>query len=512
MPNLIIKILYALKNTRYKVVFLYKQLLRNLSLPQVKSTSKSVLLCNLTSSPPFPGFNQLVLWLLCVRYRLKGYKVHYLYCNSAMTLCPQATSYRNVHKQPPCIRCRATRSLLFSPFIKVPISLNDERNNHNSHSLKGIEYIHTLRHFFKRFHLADNEDVNFVEAAFKSSAQAVAQGLKRIQSSHHFDEVVVFNGIFYPEQTVRSFYKDLGLNVLSYEVGFTKLSFFLTSGLAPEYDFNYLPRALNSNESKILDQYLSSRFKGHFEMGFTKFWKNIEKLGPLEDKIKSYKKVVTLFTNSVYDTSTVFSNSAFEDLFKWLESSLDEFRNHPELLVIIRSHPDEFKDVPWEKNRVRKTQETIKEWLEEKGFFDLPNLVFIEPTNFMSSYDLIMASSFVMVYNSTVGLEALLMGKPVVLGGKPKYYRISYLNIPQSPAEYLSDLKSFINRTDYTLSQNQTEEARSFFYQLFFEAGGELGSYIKIFDLTTPGTVILKDDILFTNLLTDMELAKFDEQ
>ena len=129
----------------------------------------------------------------------------------------------------------------------------------------------------------------------------------------------------------------------------------------------------------------------------------------------------------------------------------------------------------------------------------------------MSSYDLIMSSDFIVVYNSTVGLEALLMGKPVVLGGKPKYYRISFLNVPKSPNEYLSELISNLKNSVAVLSQTQIDEARSFFFQLFFEAGGELGTYIKVFDLSTPGTVILQDNLPINNLLTDQELAKFDE-
>jgi hypothetical protein len=49
------------------------------------------------------------------------------------------------------------------------------------------------------------------------------------------------------------------------------------------------------------------------------------------------------------------------------------------------------------------------------------NVLFISPDQYVSSYDLIAHAKFVMVYNSTVGLEASVMDKPVLCAGKARY-------------------------------------------------------------------------------------------
>lgn len=498
MQKIIKKLKYLFFRSLYVATFLYRQMVHNFQVPRMPEGKKTVLLCNLTSSPPFPGFNQLVLWLMGIRYMFKGYKVFYLYCNSAMSLCPQGSSFRNPHKKPPCLRCRTTRSFLFSPFIKVPIIGPDQSGQASTQALLGnIEFIHTLRHFFKRFHLNGVANVDLVERKFQESATSVLAGLSRIHQSIEFDEVLLFNGVFFPEQSARKFFLEKGIKVLSYEVGFTKLSYYITEGLAPEYDFSYVKRPLTAEEDLYLDKHLQTRFAGNFEMGFTKFWKKLEGLGELESKFKQYRQVVTLFTNSVYDTSTVFSNLAYEDLFQWLEHTLEEFRKNPDVLIVIRSHPDEFKDVIWEKNRVQKTQETIKEWLTEKGFLDLPNLILVEPTHYLSSYALIQNSDFLIVYNSTVGLEGMLMGKKVLCGGKPKYYQLSFLDSHKTPESYMKRLRELLVDSSGGLRPQDVEEARSFFYQLFFLTADSAQDYLDAFEFLPSGSVMLKKELNF---------------
>ena len=51
----------------------------------------------------------------------------------------------------------------------------------------------------------------------------------------------------------------------------------------------------------------------------------------------------------------------------------------------------------------------------------LPNLIFVAPEEYISSYDLIRRSKFVMIYNSTIGLEASIMGKPVLSAGSARF-------------------------------------------------------------------------------------------
>jgi hypothetical protein len=55
----------------------------------------------------------------------------------------------------------------------------------------------------------------------------------------------------------------------------------------------------------------------------------------------------------------------------------------------------------------------VADWMVKQNVLDLPNVRFINANEYISSYDLIDVAKFVMVYNSTIGLEASIMGKPV---------------------------------------------------------------------------------------------------
>src|SRR5512139_3133934 len=87
-------------------------------------------------------------------------------------------------------------------------------------------------------------------------------------------------------------------------------------------------------------------------------------------------------------------------MFDWLDVTLEVIRLHPETLFVIRAHPDEL--------RVRKaSRETVAAWVEASGADREPNVIFVAPNETLSSYELIQKSKFVMVYNSTIGLQAV---------------------------------------------------------------------------------------------------------
>ena len=69
----------------------------------------------------------------------------------------------------------------------------------------------------------------------------------------------------------------------------------------------------------------------------------------------------------------------------------------------------------------------------QPGATSLPNVVFIDSQEYISSYELIQRSKFVMVYNSSIGLEAALMGKPVLCGGQGRYTQIPDRLLPARP-------------------------------------------------------------------------------
>ena len=440
-----------------------------LSPTTVQFPKKPIFLVNLTSSPRGAGLTQFFLFLVGMNYKIKGFKVYYIACSGGGS-CPQGVVSRGkVGVAPPCTRCRWGRSLLFSPFEKLHLSPILNSNKAAPLILSDEDFLPSLRHVFKKYHLKGNETEKQILQQFKITAQAVQNNFQELIQKIKPAQVILFNGITYPEKVIREICIKHDIKVYTYEVGFRDLSAFFSTDVAPAYSFNHR-QTLSSQEMVIVDDYTNKRLAGKFEMGLTKFWDKFESSETIHQTADRYQQVVTIFTNSVYDTSTVFSNRAFDNLFDCLTSLKDLIEDSKNTLFIFRSHPDEFKRVPFKKERVLKTNEQIESYLRDQGLLNFPNTKFIGPTEFVSSYELVRLSKFIIVYNSTIGLESIIMGTKVVLGGNPKYGKLSFLKVHSDPKSFKQEIMTKLHReSKVTYEPKNIEEAKAYLYQLVFE-------------------------------------------
>ena len=298
---------------------------------------------------------------------------------------------------------------------------------------------------------------------FILSAWNVYQQFTALINEQHPLAVVVFNGMFYPEAAARQACLDNGIRVITHEVGIQPLTAFFTDGEATAYpldipsDFE-LTQAMNTR----LDDYLSRRFSGDFTMAGIKFWHQIEQFDDsLKQKISAYTKTVPVFTNVIFDTSQVHANTIFPDMFDWLEAVRQTAIAHPDILFILRAHPDEGR-------RGKESRESVANWVENSSTYKLTNVVFIDTDEMVSSYELIRISHFVMVYNSTIGLEAVLMGKNVLTAAKARYTQIPTTIHPSTQENYKKELEFLLLGEPKPVSPEFTANARRFLYKQLF--------------------------------------------
>jgi hypothetical protein len=275
--------------------------------------------------------------------------------------------------------------------------------------------------------------------------------------------VVVFNGQFYPEATARYIAQKRGIRVITHEVGLQPTSAFFTDGESTAYPI-HIPDdfELSDEQNAKLDAYLARRFQGDFTMAGIKFWAAIKGLDEsFLQKAAEFKQIVPIFTNVIFDTSQPHANTVFEDMFDWLDLVLEVIRAHPETLFVIRAHPDEL--------RVRKaSRETVAAWVEASGADREPNVVFVAPGETLSSYELIQKSKFVMIYNSTIGLEAAIMGAAVLCAGKARFTQYPTVFFPQTIEGVRGKMKEFLEAEKIDIPAEFKRNARRFlYYQLF---------------------------------------------
>jgi len=448
------------------------------------------------------GFHLLTSWAL----RLKGIPVAYFACHAGMSHCVLGTNRDNVRKAPPCDSCIYQSKTLYA-------GSNDfSRSSQRVTEVAATSIVHWfgfeqdvqlaktvenlalkdlmtfawhdmplgqlclpgLRWILRIHHLNDDESTRYLLREYILSAWNVAQKFSKFLDETSPRAVVVFNGQFYPEATARYITQKRGIRVFTHEVGLQPATAFFTDGEATAYPI-HIPEEfeLNDVQNAKLDAYLAKRFQGDFTMAGIKFWADMKGLDEaFLHKAAGFKQIVPIFTNVIFDTSQPHANTVFEDMFDWLDMALDVVREHPETLFVIRAHPDEL--------RLRKSsRETVEGWVASRGVEREPNVVFVSPRETLSSYELIQRSKFVMVYNSTIGLEASIMGAAVLCAGRARFTQYPTVFFPQTVDDVRGKMKEFLTAEKIEIPPEFKRNARRFLYYQLFRTSLPFGDFLE---------------------------------
>ena len=431
------------------------------------------------------AFHLLTSWGL----RLQAVPVIFFACDHGMSRCVLGTNRDAPPQPPPCRSCVYQSKTLYSGakvnwfgFERDP-ELESALKNLTLAQLMVFEWqgmplgklvLPGLRWILRRHNLLDDDATRFFLCEYIQSAWNVAVSFGHFLDSTQPQAVIVFNGQFYPEAAAKWVAQGRGLRVISHEVGLLPATAFFTDGEATAYPI-HIPDSfeLNDAQSARLDAYLQNRFQGNFSMAGVKFWTTMR--GMDEDflqKSAQFKQIVPVFTNVIFDTSQPHANTIFPDMFAWLDLIIESARRHPETLCVIRAHPDEM--------RVRKAGlETVAGWVESRRATDLPNIHFVPPNEHLSSYELIARARFVLIYNSTIGLEATILGAAVLCAGRARFTQYPTVFFPQGQAEYASLLEAFLAADTIDVPSKFRYNARRFLYYQLFRTSLPFGQFLE---------------------------------
>lgn len=420
------------------------------------------------------AFSLVTSWAL----RLQGVPVLHYVCEHGLSRCVLGTKPDDPNALPPCAECmRQSRSTFHAApvrsfqFAEDP-SLAAELQGMSLEQMMTLEVdgvplgaltLPALRWVLRRHTLTDDLATRFLFSRFLLSAWWVVQDFGALLDEIKPRAVVVFNGQFFPEAAARYIAQQRGLPVISHEVALRPLTAYFTRGEATAYPID-IPAdfVMNPAQNARLDAYLQERFQGNFTMAGVKFWPEMRNLG--EDfwaRAGQFKQVVPIFTNVIFDTSQGHANVLFNDMFAWLDAVLEVVKAHPETFFVLRAHPDESR--PGKASR-----ESVAGWVQARRATDLPNLMFVDSDQPFSSYELIQRFKFTLIYNSTIGLEAALMGAAVLCAGKARFTQLPTVYFPSSAAEYLQQLDEFLTAEKVApLPEHQPNARRFLYYQLF---------------------------------------------
>jgi hypothetical protein len=460
------------------------------------------------------AFHLLTSWGL----RLQGVPVAYFACDHGMSRCVIGTQRDNPEQKPPCLSCVYQARTLYTG---APVHwFTFERDTQLEIALKGLSLAELmvfawpfpakaeiasgtalattiplgelvlpgLRWILRRHNLNDDAATRFFLREYMLSAFNVAVRFEQFLDTVNPQTVVVFNGQFYPEATAKWVARRRGLRVVSHEVGFQPATAFFTDGEATASPIN-LPAGFELSEAQNarLDAYLGKRFQGNFTMAGVKFWSSMKGLDEaFLTKAAGFKQIVPVFTNVIFDTSQPHANAVFTDMFAWLDLVLETAKTHPETLFVLRAHPDE--------TRLRKASlETVAGWVENRRAAELPNIVFVPPQESLSSYELIQRSKFVLIYNSTIGLEAAILGAAVLSAGKARFTQYPIVFFPPSVPEYRAVLENFLAAGQIEVPAEFRRNGRRFLYYQLFRTSLPFGDFLETGIRTTHARLKIFD-------------------
>jgi len=444
------------------------------------------------------AFAMLTGWSL----QLQGVRVVHFVCKRGMPRCVLGTDQDDVYRLPPCQKCLTQTSAIYHKSevswldyypsedlakLLQDTSLSQLENFRFETIPLGQLCLPSMRWRLRRHHLEDDEDTRVLYRYFILSAYKVARQFDRLLKELNPHSVMVFNGMQFPEATAKWVAGLYDIPVYSYEAGIRPFSAFFTEGEATAYPVTIADDfQLSPEQDQQLDAYLSKRFKGDFSMAGVQFWPEMSGLDKVFlEKMKSFKQVVPIFTNVIFDTSQPHANVLYPHMFAWLDEVLEVAKNYPDTLFVIRAHPDEIR--PGKSSR-----ESVADWVQDRDAESLPNLIFIHSDQYLSSYEMIQRAKFVMIYNSTIGMEASIMGKPVLCAGKARFSQLNTAYLPESRQAYLAKLEEFLGLEEVPVLPEHKKNARRFLYYQLYYTSLSFDRYIEPDDIW-PGFVRLKD-------------------
>jgi hypothetical protein len=427
--------------------------------------------------------------------QLAGTPVVNFVCQAGLSRCVLGTvSVADpVRQGPPCRACMAQSRWLLANAPSLPFTYQEDPalaaalQNLSVEQLCAFEYLAgalegpaampamiplgtlvqpSIRWALRRHHLQDDEPTRWLLRAYMISAWNVARQFSACLARLEPQAVVVFNGMQYPEATARWVAQGRGVKAITFEAGIQPFTAFFTRGEATAYplpipdDFE-----LDAAQNTRLEAYLAQRAQGQFSMAGVRFWTGIDKLDDaFLQKAAGFRQIVPVFTNVIFDTSQPHANVVFPHMFAWLDEVLAIARRHPETLFVIRAHPDEIR--PGKASR-----ESVAQWAADRQITSLPNIVFVESSQKLSSYELIQRSKFVMIYNSTIGLEAAILGAAVLCAGKSRFTHLPIVFFPRSIPAFQEQVEAMLAPEKIDVPLEFARNARRFlYYQLHFSS------------------------------------------
>lgn len=387
----------------------------------------------------------------------RGYAPVFLVCRGLADVCDSQFFQANSSNNPLlCVDCRARHDAYFqgngvrvqvldSYCDPAGIAADIERIDRirsveeaSVYRYKGLPLGEIARLNVCRYFLRLSLDDRHVEV-YKRHLRAgvkLYSAFSRFLDTHRCENFLIFNGRYLMHAVPLALIRQANLPFTTYEMG-DKESFLIChddvsvmwSDVAEGYKRWRANEDLSQRERVELEEFTRQRQR-HYVATFS----SLARLD-IHDTWD-----VLCCTNVVWDSGVYGRDTIFRDQFEWVCELISYCASHG-LRLVVRVHPAEINVI------YNKTCERMLDVIRA-AYPVLPEGVrVIAPEEPVSTYELIERVRVVTVYSSSVGLESVMRGKPVVLAGWAHYRDRGFTVDPDSKAAYFNAVASMTEAT-----------------------------------------------------------------
>ncbi len=292
----------------------------------------------------------------------------------------------------------------------------------------------------------------------------------QLLGSAAYDVVIIPNGSILEFGAVYRTANHLGVPIVTFEFGEQRERLWLTqNGEVMRQDTSEMWRVrggipLTSHEEDTIRALFDARTHGNLWKNFKRQWQTGSSRGAraaLQVLDLDPEKPIALLCTNVVGDSLALNRQIFTDgMADWLSITARHLSETRDTQLIVRVHPGELLGAGHPSVRI------IDEVLPE-----LPDHVrVIPPESEINTYDLIELAHVGLVYTTTVGLEMVMSGVPVIVAGQTHYRDKGFTYDPKNLEEYVRLLDGIPEqKTALPLEEGQVDLAWRYAYRFFFE-------------------------------------------
>jgi hypothetical protein len=297
---------------------------------------------------------------------------------------------------------------------------------------------------------------------FAVAAEGVDCAAAAVLREFEPDVVFLLNGLFGAERTIRRLALSRGARAPTYEIAPRAGALVLSqNSAAPDFDLDRLwtavrDRALSARQRSEVIELLNDRARGigAHESYYDRVEDDPDELRRQLD-LKGREQVVSLFTNVTWDSAAIGHDIGFASMFDWVEHAVRLVAGQDRVLV-IRVHPGEGR---WG------TREEVRDVVISRLGEVPANVRFVSAADALSSYALLDISDLLLTYTTTVGLEAAVRGKQVVVAGETHYRNRGFTTDIACPGDLARVLDAKLGQLPAATVELAMRYAHMFFFR-----------------------------------------------